>query len=100
MIPKNKKESIFYNGKTYDIKVNINGIIVDKNAFYDIWNNEVTLSVVYKSDGNNQHSEESRWYKGYKALENKLTELYGEKYCPRHCRLLGENDSCDICEIQ
>lgn len=100
MIPENKKENIFHNGRNYSIRVNINGIIVNKNAFFDIWDNKVTLSVVYKSDGNRQHEEGSRWWNHYKQLEEKLTELYGNKYCAEHCRLLGDDGSCDICELQ
>lgn len=93
-------EEITHEGKSYSVVVSINGIIVNRNAFYSVWKNKVTLDVVYKSDGNRQHNEESRWYKQYKELEEKLTNLYGKKYCPEHCRLLGENSLCDICEME
>ena len=89
-----------FGGNKYSVLAGANGIVVNKNAFYSVWNNKVTLDVVYKSGGNNQHSEDSRWYKKYKALEGKLTQLYGAKYCPEHCRFLGKNNSCDICEME
>lgn len=80
-----------YEGRIYKVSLGVNGICLNKNAFYSVWNNKVTLDIVYKSDGNTEHNSESRWYRQYKALEEKLTELYGDRYCPEHCRLLGEN---------
>lgn len=96
----NRKETFFFEGKTYNVQVNINGLIVNKNAFYSIWQNKVTLDVVYKSDGNRIHDEDSIWYKIYKSMEAELTEIYGNQYCLEHSRLLGENSSCDICEME
>ncbi len=95
----NRKETFFFEGKTYNIRVNINGLIVNKNAFYSVWRNKVILDVVYKSDGNRTHDEKSKWYKRYKSMETKLTEIYGNQYCVDHSRLLGENSSCDVCDM-
>lgn len=96
----NIKTTFIFEEKSYPLGININGIIVGKNAFFDVWNNKVTLSVVYKSNGNETHSEESRFYKRYKAMEEKLTAIYGMKYCPEHCRMLDENNNCDVCDME
>ena len=76
----------------------INGIIVqDKNdvAFYDIFNNKVTLASCYDKETDEESSRKDYFIK----REKQLTERYGSRYCPKNSRLMIDG-KCDVCSCE
>jgi hypothetical protein len=63
-------------------------------AFYSVYNNIVTLDVVY--DYYHNEIKEGEAYQYFKNREVQLTKKYSRYYCPSHSNFM-ENRTCNIC---